>query len=209
MSDVQFLNPFGTLLIKNRVPDPVFAEIQKLVEQVRPNLNDQEFVNKTSFSNYLAGKNKFQIILPDRFLEVTGFGEYLIGLSKIFVQQFNYSDQHLKLGNAWLNFTYAGDFNSVHTHDSLLSGVVYIKQDQAIFNEAAVETNIRAQGSLPGGTNFIYDLNVDRTFTRSNYVNNFVEQEVILFPSWLTHYVNPFRCDAERITLAFNIIEDK
>lgn len=206
MSDVKFVNPFGTLLLKTAVPTAIFDHITVLVDQIRPNLDQEEFLKQASFSQYLAGKNSYQIRLPNEFGSYTGLDNYILNLSHTFISEFNVPAKNLIMGNSWVNFSYSGDFNPIHTHDSLLSGVIYVKQDSAIDEETNNDKNWRSQGSLPGGTNFVYDLNGNRAFTRSDYVNQFEKQTLILFPSWLTHYVNPFRADAERITLAFNVL---
>lgn len=206
MSETRFINPFGTQLLKTTVPTEIFEQITLLVNQIRPNLDNEEFLKQASFSDYLAGKNSYQIRLPNNFGSYTGLDNYIIDLSHTFVSEFNVPAKNLIMGNSWINFSYSGDFNPIHTHDSLLSGIIYIKQDIAIEEEAKNNKNWRSQGSLPGGTNFVYDLNGNRTFTRSEYINQFDQQTLILFPSWLTHYVNPFKSDSERITLAFNVL---
>lgn len=206
MSETKFINPFGTLLLKTAVPTDIFDQIIKLVDQIRPNLNEEEFLKQASFSEYLAGKNSYQIRLPNDFGSYTGLDNYIINLSNTFTSEFGTSPKNLTIGNSWINFSYAGDFNPIHTHDSLLSGIIYVKQDNEIEAEASADKNWRSQGSLPGSTNFVYDLNGNRPFIRSEYINRFEQQTLILFPSWLTHYVNPFRCNAERITLAFNVL---
>lgn len=207
MENLEIFNPFGTLIIKTKVPDNLFNHVLELVNYVKPSLNDNEFLKSASFDEYLAGKNSYQIRLPDNFFEKTGLGTYLIDLSKIYVNKFNYPNDRLITGNSWLNFTYRGDFNSMHSHDSLLSGIIYVHQDKEIFEEASLVDNDRHIGSVPGTTNFIVDLNLNKPFYNPFYINHFKSQELILFPSWLNHFVNPFKSDSERITLAFNIVE--
>jgi hypothetical protein len=207
--NVNFFNPFGTYLMTDRVPPELFYNITTLSELVRNKLDDHDFVDKTSFDRYLIGKNSYQIKIPDNFGSDTGFDSYILNLANIYINKFNCS-YNIAMGNSWLNYTYSGDFNSIHTHDSLLSGVIYVKQDPLIDDEIKnVPDHFRSKtkANSPGYTNFLYDLHVNKPFNFAQHSQYSEVGTCILFPSWLCHYVNPFKCDAERITLAFNVVE--
>ena len=65
----------------------------------------------------------------------------------------------------------------------------------------------RSSFNEPGTTNFVHSLN-NHPLNKFTYVNQFEKQKLLLFPSWLSHWVNPNNLDDKRITVAFNILGD-
>jgi uncharacterized protein (TIGR02466 family) len=106
------------------------------------------------------------------------------------------NDTHLKITQSWLNWTKPGQFHHKHAHpNSLISGVYYVnahKNSDKIFfyrdgyqqiKFPPVEWNPYNSESwwYPVGTN-----------------------DLVLFPSSLTHMVQPVEGEDTRISLAFN-----
>lgn len=106
------------------------------------------------------------------------------------------NDVHLKITQSWLNWTKPGQYHHKHSHpNSLISGCYYVKSnkesDRIYFYRDGyqqikfppVEWNIYNSDSwwFPVGVG-----------------------ELILFPSSLTHMVQPVEGDDTRISLAFN-----
>ena len=96
-------------------------------------------------------------------------------------------------GGSWANVLREGGYNKIHNHPgALLSGCYYVSVGNP---DSDPEFNgwIEFQDPRPG--------NVHGGKER-------VKPEVgmlLLFPGWLNHYVNPFRGEGERISIAFNI----
>ena len=72
--------------------------------------------------------------MPPDLLDRIGLDNYLLSLGDFYLQQHG-QQQDLQMGSTWINFGYEGDINPIHTHDALLSGVIYVKQDESVFEE--------------------------------------------------------------------------
>jgi len=88
-------------------------------------------------------------------------------------------DGHFDGYDIWTNFSYKGDDNPSHNHAGYISGVIYYKNH----NHPT-----------------IFD---DYDFSCPGY-----DGTMVLFPSNVIHHVEPQIEDTERITLAFNIIQN-
>ena len=109
----------------------------------------------------------------------------------------------LKLQNFWLNINSYKDSNREHTHPgSFFSGVYYLK--------------------VPKNSGSIYFKNPNANFAtfywKPNHITNFntvtstlwkinpTEKQLLIFPSWLEHWVEPnMNKIEERISIAFNV----
>ena len=80
----------------------------------------------------------------------------------------------------WTNFSYKGDDNPMHNHAGLLSGVIYYKNH---------------------GHPTIFD----------EYGVSYegLDGTMVMFPSQVLHHVEPQTVNKERITLAFNIVDEQ
>ena len=75
----------------------------------------------------------------------------------------------------WINYSYIGNYNPSHNHSGMLSGVLYLQNDdETIF----IDNNYRYKGN---------------------------KGDMLLFPSSTLHKVDVQQKDYERITFAFNI----
>jgi len=111
--------------------------------------------------------------------------------------------------SAWVNFMSKGDYNPPHIHnDCNFSSVMFIQVPEGLKKEAKDFYNQCNSDYVngPGSLQFIH----------GNYENkndialrSFEPKigDFFIFPSWLLHYVNPFRCDGDRISVAANFKE--
>ena len=208
VSQPEIYNPFGTFLLKHKVPESIFEALVKETDSVREKLKNEEYVKENNFNDYLAGKNSYQIKMNSNYMRENNIDSYILSLGEHYINNLNAPFSKIKMGSTWINYGYKGDYNPIHTHDALLSGCFYIYQDEGIMKEQENNFSGRDASSVPGMTHFVHDLN-SHPFNRFTYSNKFVAGEIIMFPSWLTHWVNPFQTDGERVTIAFNILEDK
>jgi len=96
-------------------------------------------------------------------------------------------------GGAWANVSRDGDYNKPHIHPGVVwSGVFYVDLGGCCAAEPRDNGNIEfldpRGGNLHGAKRVIRP---EAGFA-------------LIFPSWLCHYVNPFRGDGARISIAFN-----
>lgn len=95
-------------------------------------------------------------------------------------------------GGSWANISRNGDYNKPHNHPGpVWSGVFYVSLGQ---RDPEPPDNGWIEFMDPRGGN-LHSSKV-RIDPRPG--------QILLFPAWLQHYVNPFRGKGERISIAFN-----
>jgi uncharacterized protein (TIGR02466 family) len=94
--------------------------------------------------------------------------------------------------NAWANVLRDGDCNKPHVHPGVdWSGVFY------------VDPGDRDPQPVDNGNIEFMDPRMGRPILGKHKIEP-VAGHALIFPSWLCHYVNPFRGRGERISIAFN-----
>ena len=99
-------------------------------------------------------------------------------------------------GGAWANVSRAGDYNKVHNHPGAMwSGVFYVAMGN--------------RDPEPAGSGCLEF--VDPRSGNQQALKIVIDPkpgQILIFPAWLYHYVNPFRGAGERISVAFNATVD-
>jgi len=105
----------------------------------------------------------------------------------------------LKINNAWLNINEKGNSNARHVHPlSIFSGVFYISGTEQAGNIVFEhETGIEHYAINHFGSDLL-------TGT-VRYAP--VPGRLLIFPSWLHHYVEPVQDDSTRISISFNTLQ--
>jgi hypothetical protein len=88
-------------------------------------------------------------------------------------------DGHFDGYDMWTNFAYKGDDNPTHNHAGLLSGVIYYKNHK----HPTIFDDYKCSYEGKDGT-------------------------MVMFPAHVLHHVEPQIVNKERITLAFNVVDD-
>jgi uncharacterized protein (TIGR02466 family) len=112
----------------------------------------------------------------------------------------------LKLHNFWFNINLKKDFNLPHVHpQSIISGVFYIKAPPNCGNLMLKNRNADLVKSYFDYWHLEEEKDYDMTaFTSQIWRVVPEENHLILFPSWVEHYVEPNESNQERISIAFN-----
>jgi len=104
----------------------------------------------------------------------------------------------------WFNVNPKSGFNIPHVHGGIVSGVYYV---------ASKENSGNIVFKNPA-SNIVYHCEAD-------FVNSYNEVNssswcfspkpglLLLFPSWLEHYVHPNLNDEDRISISFNVVVNK
>jgi len=104
----------------------------------------------------------------------------------------------LRITQSWLNITKPDESHHPHSHaNSYLSCVLYIK---CLPDDSIIFVN-----PMHGFYNGMWFQEIKQTEGNSNAVRvNIKKGDLIIFPSWIPHYVNVNNTDKERISLSFN-----
>ena len=106
----------------------------------------------------------------------------------------------LQIDIAWININGYKDYNIQHAHpNSVLSGAYYLTSN----NSNIVFIN-------PAAPHMEYDWCPDviekyNEHNSPNWMISPVENQLLLFPSWLSHRVEPNLTEGERISISFNL----
>lgn len=102
---------------------------------------------------------------------------------------------------SWVNINSKGHSNAIHNHkvpfgDTLWSGVFYVQVPE---NSGDI-VFLDSRSGIVDVNDYLYNDGP------SNYYSITPEAgQMLLFPSWLMHYVTPNESDQERISIAFNL----
>jgi uncharacterized protein (TIGR02466 family) len=107
-----------------------------------------------------------------------------------------------KIDNAWINVNKRGDYNIPHVHPRMcFSGVFYVKTPKncgdlflknpvSALEHAIIETYVEQYNQ----------------FTASSVQVSPEAKKLVIFPSWILHYVAANQSDSDRISIAFNTV---
>lgn len=206
-------SPFGPAFLKFKLPPEILEALINESEDMKLKTANEEYIKEYNWSNYLVGRNKHQLLLNYDFVINSGLSNFLLSLGNFYLQCNRTNEAmsvDLDLASAWLNVTEKGDYNCLHDHNkSPLSGIIYLKEDPHIGNEIDnLEETAKIKGGsfLPGVTHFVY--NAGKKFLDStSFSYRGRPGEILIFPGWLAHFVNPFTSEGERMTVAFNFLD--
>lgn len=176
---------------------------------------NKEFVipNQDSFLKKLNEESKSK---GRHFSNLTGYQSEDLNLNDLLYKPFlngvlehakNYAkllkvNTNLAVGNFWLNINNFKDSNSPHYHPgSIFSGVYYV-------NVPKNSGNIVFQNSLSNYLDLFWPDEVIENYnnyTSSEFQVLPVVNHLIIFPSWLQHYVKPNLSKEPRVSISFNV----
>ena len=123
----------------------------------------------------------------------------IIEVSKLVFKDKEYIYDTFQITDMWSNVLKPGEAHRPHTHsNNILSGVYYVEAEQT---SGIIFTDPRPQAGViqPDVTKqFVDNASVIKYDSATN--------RMILFPSWLQHYVPINETKSNRISIAFNIM---
>jgi len=172
-------------------PYPLMPSEKDYVSHLKKDVYFNIGGNSTSTDSYVLENEKLKSL--KNYIE-NCINEYAYDIFKI------NRDTKFEITQSWINFNGKGQAHHSHKHsNSVISGVFYIDGD-----EDCPITFHREDSRAYFGGNYEYEIeeyNVlnSRTWTMPNKKNH-----LILFPSTISHSVNPNNSDKERVSLSFN-----
>jgi len=114
----------------------------------------------------------------------------------------------------WINANQKGNFNPPHIHPgSNYSGCYYVQlpQDSGLIHFLDPRPQHRICSPDPPSTSTHSErgkncYNTSNQYDSSTFTSNIKEGKVIIFPSWLMHYVDPNPTEGLRVSVCFNIV---
>lgn len=187
---VEFSNIFQ---IKNAVSADIRNTLISEIVDYKINTVDSSGSEKNCWRGHPQFKDNY---ITDLIL--TAFDHYVNSLPDSAIMTRNEDpanrfDYNKPLIHYWANVNSKDGFNISHTHiGSVLSGVIYLQ---------ATDTGMIEFQPM----NYIYKINHPCWFYNGTMQYHPEDGDIILFPSYLLHRVEPNPSTKERINLAFNI----
>ena len=104
------------------------------------------------------------------------------------------------LSALWINYQKPNEFNPPHDHDGKLSFVVYLQIPEELKKE---NSEYIGKSCGPGGIQFVYGDGARDCVTYMSFMPE--ENDMFIFPSWLKHWVAPYKSDVTRISVSGNV----
>ena len=204
--------PWSSPLLHISLLETQLEDLLKMTDSIA------EDTNRKSGSVMLAGEiqNEWQMKDYEDLAKVLCVSELLQTYFKVFSSQFpvdegSYVDQSLTIfaqnlkravvTAAWFNDQKDNEYNPVHDHEAILSGVLYLKIPEYLPS--------RKNKKLDGSIHFLAnEMKTESMMTNSNMILFPKVGDLFLFSSSLKHLVYPFRTvDGKGIrrSMSFNI----
>jgi len=107
-----------------------------------------------------------------------------------------------KIDNAWVNVNKRGDYNIPHVHPrTCFSGVFYVKTPKDCGDLYLRNPSSSLEHVIPQVCIEQYNM-----FTATSVRILPEARKLVIFPSWILHYVTANQADSDRISMAFNTI---
>lgn len=155
--------------------------------------------NKGVVKSNVKGWQSEQLTVPNA--QITNLVDIINSQLYNLRNEFGISDGfNFQLNNLWLNINSKFSFNRPHVHpESLVSGVYYVAvpkdSGNIVFNHPSKTQPYHIYGDGVGVSN---DINSSTWHISPD------AGLLLLFPSWLEHYVEPNNSEDDRISIAFN-----
>ena len=126
-------------------------------------------------------------------------------------KDFNFQTHNVPvtLGPTWVNFQKKYEFNPVHTHNGMLSFVIYVKIPYDLEQEFTEGPGRLANTHVNGCFQFLYTNSLGHIVPHTLKIDKTFESKILVFPSKMNHCVYPFyTSDEYRISVSGNIFLD-
>ena len=210
----EFHAPFSPVIMVSMVPDRFIEIVNERADIV---LNSEVYSAKFDWSDNLVGKVHKEVLVPvknedDReFLFATMKDACIEYLKKLIenntAQSWNRiaggampTRENIHLTHSWVVSQYAGEYNPWHHHSGDFSAVIYLKLPPNMHKE--IEEDFEDHYPANGLIEFMFGEN--QSFRSDNLKFKPEVGKMLVFPSWLRHFVYPFKSEGERRSMSFN-----
>ena len=103
------------------------------------------------------------------------------------------------LSSMWINYQKPNDFNPPHDHDGRISFVIYLDIPEMLKEE---NKSYVGKSCGPVGIQFVYGNGPRDCVTTMSFFPGV--GDMFMFPSWLKHWVAPYKSDCTRVSVSGN-----
>ena len=214
MMTPKFHRPFSPTIMESTVPDKFVEIVNDTADKV---LSSETASVEWDWSHKLVGKVHKEIQIPvsnkehRELLFTTMRGacvDYLkesiknntaYGWKKIANDAVPTVD-NIHMAHSWVVSQYAGEYNPWHHHSGDFSSVIYLKLPPNMHKE--IEEDFEDHYPANGLIEFMFGEN--QGFRSDNLKFKPEVGKLLMFPSWLKHFVYPFKSEGERRSMSFN-----
>ena len=171
-----------------QVTNVLSKESIKNLKQIIIDSHNEDPINKWQSDSTLHEWDEFK----DLTKNVMDMGKYVF-------DNLNFIYDSFEITEMWANVSKTGDEHPVHTHlNNIYSGVFYVKSEEL--------AGIRFLDPRPGAN--VLCPTMKKYNDENSNICTFPDTEntMLLFPSWLQHFVPPNKSEHRRISISFNLM---
>lgn len=197
LEDARSENLFATPLLRYRVADHAALDAALMAEGARLRAIDEGVAKSNkggwhSEGNLLDSEAECLVTLRKAVVEA------VFAATRKVSSQVDPEDLRLKLFG-WMNINPPGGFNAPHTHPGAhWSGVYYVAQPAVETGTSGMIEFLDPRSDLPN-----WRLLRAKAFRPKRKIRP-QPGDIVIFPSYLVHWVYPNETEEERVTIAFN-----
>jgi len=173
--------------------DSLIREIDLYIEKYDP--KGRNVSNKDGYQS----NNLDYSVITSRFTEISLLLDTIEKKCKEFLKKDN-----IGLSNTWININNKNNYNKLHFHPySVLSGTVYVSIPPTSNKDDGCFIFIRNR-EFSDYAMEIHTQELEPMYNRSRETINPKTGDIIIFPSYMMHEVDPHQSKDRRISIAFN-----
>ena len=210
----KFLEAFSPTIMESTVPKRFIDIVNDTGDAV---LSDKQKSVQWDWSHKLVGKVSKEVQIPvsnsdDRDFLFKVMRQACLDYLKNIISKnrsYKWSEMagdgvptldNIHLTHSWIVSQYAGEYNPYHHHSGDFSAVIYLKIPPKMQEE--LDKELEDHYPTNGLIEFMYGETQDM---RTNYLKFKPEVgKLLVFPSYLKHFVYPFYSEGERRSMSFN-----
>lgn len=215
-NDSQVLRPFGPCIIKKTMSDEVMTLMKGVFERHHEALDNSYFLAGDMKREFTIDGNVLNEQQAQPLVELLAAGsselykaskdvEWLSVRDALTQAHKDIVETRLKdmqlscaVHSCWGNISVAGDWNPVHKHTGMVSGVGYLQLPDGIEEEWENGDHDPSAGMIQFLCGIPAEFNVQGLRIKPRV------GDIYFFPAWLQHEVYPFRSAGERWSFSFN-----
>ena len=196
-------------VVLDRLPNKLYNDLMKDIKIIQTNFEDHE-----KYNHKLVGHIQKQFSMKS---SIPLLNDYVVDLAikhqncfeMRYLQEVSNSQEYaaeFRLESLWVNFQKKYEFNPPHIHTGVYSFVIWMKIPYDIEEEKKLFLDTSKEDNCPSNFNFYFSDILGKTHDQTVHIDKEKEGCICLFPSTLTHSVNPFyTSDDYRISISGNV----